>query len=67
MKLTVMQFDSASECKQMATKFLVFVIDIFDSQGYELCERIVWPSGKSLRIDRAYLNNWLKFESNGYK
>lgn len=66
MKLNVMQFDSAADCKKMAVKFNVYVINLFEQNGYELNEQIVWPSGKTLKIDKAYLKNWLKFESLGY-
>lgn len=67
MKLSVMQFETSAECKAMASKFVAFVANQFDAMGCELNERIAWPSGKTLKIDKAYLKNWLAFESKGYK
>lgn len=64
--LSVMQFETGPECKQMAQRFLLYVINIFDALGFELNECIVFPKGKTLKIDRAYLGHWIDFESKGY-
>jgi hypothetical protein len=67
MKMLVMRFDTPKECKEMARKFLLFVVNQFDSLGYDLNEVIVWPKATALWIDREYLKNWLEFEKRGYR
>lgn len=67
MRVCVMRCDTPKRCKELAREFVSFVATQFDSLGYELNERIVWPRGTGIWIDQAYLKNWTAFESNGYR
>lgn len=63
MYVFVKRFESKDDCKRAATKFVVYVSDLFEAQGYELNEKILSIHGECLWVDTAYLRNWNSFSA----